>query len=114
MDVKSSEVPGDSLNHPELSELRLSEVLKALADPTRLRIVCLLAKVGRELRCSELGCTTKQLATHHLRTLREAGVTATREEGRHRYTRLRREIIDLRFPGLLDSVLANADQAEHE
>ena len=105
MDAQISE----ALRHPEPSELQLTEILKALADPTRLRIVRTLATEGLELRCCDLGCTTKQLATHHLRTLREAGITATREEGRHRFTRLRREAIDVRFPGLLDSILKSAN-----
>ena len=98
----------ESLYHPEASELSLSEILKALADPTRLKIVCKLANQSEELTCSELLFTTKQLTTHHLRTLREAGITVTREEGRHRFIRLRRELLDVHFPGLLDSVITNA------
>jgi DNA-binding transcriptional ArsR family regulator len=44
--------------------------------------------------------------SHHLRVLRDAGVTATRVVGTRRLVSLRREDVDARFPGLLDSVLA--------
>jgi hypothetical protein len=39
--------------------------------------------------------------------LRESGVVAAREEGTKKFNRLRRADLDARFPGLLDSILAN-------
>jgi hypothetical protein len=39
--------------------------------------------------------------------LRECGVVAARLEGTKKYQRLRRQDLDDRFPGLLDSILAN-------
>ena len=56
----------------------------------------------------ELG-VTKATRSHHLKVLREAGVTHTRAEGTHRYVSLRREDVDARFPGLLGSVLSAAE-----
>jgi DNA-binding transcriptional ArsR family regulator len=107
MEAQIAEAPW----HPDLDALNLSDVLKAFADPTRLAIIVRLAETpSGELSCREIGCATKQLATHHLRILREAGVTATREEGRQRFTRLRREAMDVRFPGLLDSVITSANK----
>ncbi len=38
--------------------------------------------------------------------LREAGVTRTRVDGTQRYIALRRDDLEARFPGLLDSILA--------
>jgi DNA-binding transcriptional ArsR family regulator len=105
MEARITEAPW----HPDLEALNLSDVLKVFGDPTRLAIIARLAEApGGELSCRELGCATKQLTTHHLRMLREAGITATREEGRLRFTRLRREAVDVRFPGLLDSVILSA------
>jgi len=43
--------------------------------------------------------------SHHLRILREAGVTVTRVEGTQRMVSLRRDDLESRFPGLLDAVL---------
>jgi hypothetical protein len=37
--------------------------------------------------------------------LRDAGVIASRDEGRNRYSSLRRADLEARFPGLLDGVL---------
>lgn len=42
--------------------------------------------------------------------LREAGVTWTTVQGRTRLVRLRRDDLDERFPGLLDSVLNGASR----
>jgi len=43
--------------------------------------------------------------SHHLRILREAGLTVTRVEGTQRMVSLRRDDLESRFPGLLDAVL---------
>lgn len=45
-------------------------------------------------------------ATHHWRVLREAGVIHQRPDGRATMAGLRRDDLDARFPGLLDTVLA--------
>jgi DNA-binding transcriptional ArsR family regulator len=49
---------------------------------------------------------TKSTRTHHFRVLRETGVIEQRPEGTALVNRLRREELDERFPGLLDSVLS--------
>lgn len=53
----------------------------------------------------ELGIT-KATRSHHMRVLREAGLTHTRAEGTRPMLSLRRAELDGRFPGLLDAVLA--------
>lgn len=97
------------LVHMSASEktLSLPEVLYALGDPVRLQIVRTLASTG-ETCCSGAMCDgeiAKSTRTHHLNILREAGVIATRKEGRNRLNRLCREELDAAFPGLLDAVL---------
>jgi DNA-binding transcriptional ArsR family regulator len=93
------------LHQPETSALDLTTVLQALGDPVRLKIVHTLAAEG-EQACGtmELGIS-KSTRSHHLKTLREAGVTYTRVEGTHRRVSLRRDDLEARFPGLLDAVL---------
>jgi len=54
---------------------------------------------------------SKSTLSHHFKVLREAGVTHTRVNGTHRYVSLRREELEDRFPGVLDSVL-EASRAE--
>lgn len=43
--------------------------------------------------------------SHHLKVLRAAGVTRTRDEGTRCYVHLRSGDLEARFPGLLESVL---------
>jgi DNA-binding transcriptional ArsR family regulator len=95
----------DPLSHPAREEIELAAVLHALSDPMRLRIVTGLAiEDKRTCKSFELP-VTKSTCTHHFRVLREAGVIRQRLEGTTRLNSLRREDLDQRFPGLLDSVL---------
>jgi DNA-binding transcriptional ArsR family regulator len=50
----------------------------------------------------------KSTVSHHLRILREAGLVEYRLRGRNKDARLRRSILDERFPGLIEGVLASA------
>ena len=83
----------------------LPEVLYALSDPVRLRIVSQLAEEG-ELACGTFGIRMpKSSLSHHFKVLRDAGVIGTRGEGVRRINFLRRAELDAAFPGLLDAVL---------
>ncbi len=97
-----------TLHHPPADALELTGVLVALADPVRLEIVRALATGGGcERRCGAFQLpVTKSTRTHHFRVLRESGVIEQRAEGTALVNRLRRDELDARFPGLLDSVLA--------
>jgi DNA-binding transcriptional ArsR family regulator len=98
-----------NLSHPEAEQLNLSGVLHALSDPVRLDIVRTLGSEG-ELCCGKLGVpVSKSTLTHHLKVLRDAGLTRTRCEGVQRLVSLRRDDVELRFPGLLGCVLDHAD-----
>ena len=89
----------------------MPSVLHALSDPVRLEIVRYLATV-EETPCSTLNAAvSKSTMSHHFKVLREAGVTHTRAAGTKRLIRLRREELEQRFPGLLDSVLQAAKAA---
>ncbi|GIL34492.1 transcriptional regulator [Phycicoccus sp. DTK01] len=96
------------MDHPDLAAVELPVVLFALSDPTRLALVRELATEGprtvEECRESEPG-VPKSTFSHHLRTLREAGVVRNEPAGRHRVVTLRRDELDARFPGLLDAVV---------
>ncbi len=97
-----------NLSHPEPDQLSLSDVLHALSDPVRLDIVRALGAEG-ELCCGALAVpVSKSTLTHHLKVLRESGLTWTRCEGVQRLVSLRREDLESRFPGLLGCVLGHA------
>jgi DNA-binding transcriptional ArsR family regulator len=95
-----------TLHHPPAEALELTGVLHALSDPMRLEIVRALAD-GGECRCGAFDLpVTKSTRTHHFRVLRDSGVIEQRAEGTALVNRLRRDELDERFPGLLDSVLS--------
>ena len=95
-----------ALHHPAVDSLELTGVLHALSDPVRLEIVRALAS-GCELRCGAFELpVTKSTRTHHFRVLRESGVIEQLAAGTAVVNRLRREDLDGRFPGLLESVLS--------
>ncbi|MEU7008888.1 transcriptional regulator [Streptomyces sp. NPDC046332] len=98
------------LDHPAREEIRLEDVLHALSDAVRLRIVREMAREGTELSCSFFDLpVTKSTTTHHFRVLRESGVIQQDYQGTAKLNALRRDDLDALFPGLLDSVLAAAD-----
>jgi DNA-binding transcriptional ArsR family regulator len=95
--------------HPPVDQIALPTVLVALGDPTRLAIVRELARREAPMNCSMfLGLTSKTNLSYHLARLREAGITRTKAVGTSKFTTLRRDDLDSRFPGLLDSVITAA------
>ncbi|POX43177.1 transcriptional regulator [Streptomyces sp. Ru73] len=97
------------LAHPSRDEIRLEDVLHALADPVRLGIVRVLADAEGECSCSVFDApVSKSTLTHHFRVLREHGVITQTYRGTAKMNALRREDLADRFPGLLDTVLAAA------
>ena len=103
----------DSIVHPACGDLELGAVLHALSDPVRLRIVADLAQGEGECTCGSFELpVTKSTCTHHFKVLREAGVIRQRQQGTTRLNRLRRIDLETRFPGLLETVLRAADEAD--
>ncbi|MBX6385468.1 MAG: winged helix-turn-helix transcriptional regulator [Microbispora sp.] len=98
------------LPHPDTADLVLTDVLFALSDPSRLALVQRLAQGPLEVAACNQPHVPKSTLSHHLKTLREAGVIRNVPHGRQRYVSLRREDLDERFPGLLDAVLGAPEQ----
>ena len=97
-----------AFKHPIPSDFALERLLYALSDPVRLEIVRCLAGVD-EASCGDLdGGRPKSTMSHHFRVLRDAGLVHTRNVGTTHMNSLRAEELDLRFPGLLRSILAQA------
>ena len=95
---------------PDIEDVELVDVLRAVADPIRLQIVRALAD-GRPhpKSMTEWGVDVpKSTMAHHFKTLREAGITRTIVSGRTHEIQLRREELDARFPGLIDALTSQA------
>jgi len=94
------------LEYPARDDIQLVEVLQALGDPVRLQIVRILDEGDGAIACHEMGLpVSKSTGSHHLKVLREAGLVKGKVDGTRRYYTLRRDDLEARFPGLLDSVL---------
>ena len=105
----TTEVTTEQIPHPSRSEIELGAVLHALSDSVRLKIVAALAQGDGELSCGSFEVpVTKSTCTHHFRILREAGVIHQRQVGTSRLNTLRREDLEARFPGLLETILQAA------
>jgi DNA-binding transcriptional ArsR family regulator len=104
----------DIIEQPAREALELGAVLHALSDPIRLRIVAGLAAGDEARTCGSFDVpVTKSTCTHHFKVLRDAGVIQQRQEGTTRLNTLRREDLDARFPGLLDTILRAVQDARH-
>lgn len=98
-----------TLMHPAREELRLSVVLQALSDPTRLHIVrALLQNPPQE--CQDIySQMPKSTRSHHFRILREAGITQTTIIGARHSVTIRQQDLDARFPGLLNVLIRTTE-----
>ncbi|MET7669434.1 ArsR/SmtB family transcription factor [Micromonospora luteifusca] len=98
-------------HEPDLTDIPVTTVLAALADDVRLQIVRALAE-GGESACGSFDFgVSKATRSHHLKVLREAGLTRTRAAGTSRLVRLRRDELDRLYPGLLHAVLGTRTPA---
>ena len=99
----------EEIAHPRREEIELAAVLHALSDPVRLKMVAALAASDDEPTCGSFDVpVTKSTCTHHFKVLREAGIINQRPEGTSRRNMLRRDDLEARFPGLLETILESA------
>jgi DNA-binding transcriptional ArsR family regulator len=94
-----------------MDTVRLVDVLGALADPTRLQIVRILADGEPHSKSAaewDVDLQKSALA-YHFKSLREAGITNTIVNGRAHDIQLRRRELDARFPGLIAALLTSAE-----
>jgi DNA-binding transcriptional ArsR family regulator len=102
------------LEHPPIDQVRLDDVLRALADPTRRRIVRLLLTEGdRPCGTFSLPVAASTLS-HHFRALRKAGLLRQYDNGRQRMNTLRLDELEARFPGMVRAVLFAAPEENTE
>ena len=80
------------------------QVLKALADPTRLDMVRLIDSLG-EYPCTSLEHALpvgKSTISYHVKILSHAGLVSVRRQGRHFFYTLHRDVLEFYVPGLLE------------
>lgn len=101
------------LEHPELEQIELQQVLDALVDPVRRSVVHELARQAVDKTCGTFGVrVAASTLSHHFAVLREAGVIRQYYVGAQKMNSLRAEELQQRFPGLLKALLAACDAEE--
>ena len=122
VDLRGQPVDGDQLRHPAILARQrrtpsgaqpASTLCSARASspsgssPKSLTLKNrLTVPAARRRQCQVVDpAAPKSTFSHHLKTLREAGVVRNVPDGRQRQISLRRDDLDARFPGLLDAVL---------
>jgi DNA-binding transcriptional ArsR family regulator len=79
-----------------IDDHKLVQVLRALADAKRFRMVQQIATAG-ELSCGQVAerfALSQPTISHHLKLLGEAGVIRIRNEGQHRFISVDHELLD--------------------
>ncbi|WP_328868901.1 helix-turn-helix domain-containing protein [Streptomyces sp. NBC_00287] len=96
-----------TVEHPDLLDVSLQQVLEALVDPVRRMIVSQLAQADGEKSCGTFDTpVSTSTLTHHFNVLREAGVIRQYYVGTTKMNTLRADELEERFPGLLSSVVS--------
>ncbi|MEU9450284.1 ArsR family transcriptional regulator [Streptomyces sp. NPDC048277] len=96
-----------TVEHPDLAEVSLQQVLEALGDPVRRTVVAQLSRADEDLSCGTFDAPVSlSTLTHHFNVLREAGVIRQYYVGTAKLNTLRTEEMEQRFPGLLSAVLS--------
>ena len=103
------------LPHPATEDIELPAVLTALGDETRLAMIAILARNSEKaMACGQfLQLGSKTALSYHVAKLREAGIVHVRPDGTKRLLTLRRDDLEKRFPGILNSVVASAAVVSH-
>jgi DNA-binding transcriptional ArsR family regulator len=83
---------------------------KALADPTRVQIVSLLARQGRPMSVGEIVAAMdvgQSTVSAHLKVLADAGFVLAERRGTARYCRINQACVDC-FPSAADLVMGRS------
>jgi len=100
------------IKHPTIEQVELTGIMYALADPTRLEIVMMLAQAGKKLTCGEINLNRpKSSMSHHFKILRSAGLVETLIEGTEHMNSLRLEEVESKYPGVLNAVIKAATKS---
>jgi len=90
-----------------LDRLLEPELLKALAEPTRARLLACLIKCGRPCSVSEIAACCSidfSMVARHLSTMARAGLLESEKRGRTVWYRARADALAARFRDLAEAI----------
>ncbi len=102
--------------YASMDERQLMRVAKALADPTRFRILQAIAAVD-EVSCGDLARQfpiAQATVSHHLKILVDSGLVDARAAGQHHYYRAVRGMLDEYRRALGDAFRARRRTSKRE
>ena len=80
-----------------LSEERIQQIARALADPRRMDLLRRIGKSGDSMACESLRCVCEVTAatlSHHMKELETAGLVESEREGKFVKYTLRRDVLE--------------------
>lgn len=88
--------------HPDIRKVALADVMQALSDPCRIKILRqLLSEPDRSWACNEIPLRiSKATRSHHFDVLRASGLIKSDVSGTTCQSSVRYAEIEKRFPGL--------------
>jgi ArsR family transcriptional regulator, arsenate/arsenite/antimonite-responsive transcriptional repressor len=88
---------GEYATAPKLTEERIHQIARALADPRRLDLLRRIGKDAGETPCEALRCgceVTAATLSHHMKELENAGLVESMRDGKFVKYTLRRDVLD--------------------
>lgn len=98
-------VPDELL--PRATAVEFAGWFKTLADPTRIQIICLLARHAKPMKVGEIVAAVQvgqSTVSTHLKVLAEVGFVLVEQQGTANYYRINRTCVD-HFPTATDIVV---------
>lgn len=95
----------------------IDSIFKALGDPTRIKIIRMLAENGELCVCKILESLemTQPALSHHLSTLKNAGLVSPRKQGQWiHYTLIKSAFTDEALPFIQGVIDASSDSIDEE
>ncbi len=97
------------LVHPPLKDITLPNILYALSDESRLRIVKNLLEAEEPLTCMQAVDGIKGLPvstrSHCFQILRQAGIIRSEKKGRECYSEVRLAELEKKFPNVIQIII---------
>lgn len=98
-------------SHPAIEDITVEAVLHALSDPVRVAIYAEIVEQECAANCSTFQQVLaepipKSTLSQHIRVLREAGLICSEHRGVEVLNTSRCAEVDIRFPGLLGSIVS--------
>lgn len=95
----------------------IDAIFKAMGDPTRIKIIKMLAENGELCVCKILESLemTQPALSHHLSTLKNAGIVSPRKQGQWiHYKLIKNVFVDEALPFIQDIVNASSSSVDED